>query len=490
MVAEPKVLVIDDEEVVCNSCARVLSERGYSVRTAVNGEAGLQQIEKEPFDLVIADLKMPGTDGIGVLRRVGERRPETVVIVITGYSSVESAVEVMKLGAADYIAKPFTPDELTQAAAKALERRSGRVAEPLKREELIGEETTVLIKPEAFREMLRDLGRYVYVPRRTANGLRYAEVGTHPEQEVLWGDIRAVDPLKLFFFGPRTRVAAYPARSPHLLSPGDMADLQRAIAGVKRCDLQALELLDKVFLEGDFTDPFYKAARENTLIVTTDCSHPSSSCSCVLMGLDPFCEEGFDLNISEVAGGLILEAGSDRGREVIEANRGRVEEVMASHLREREERRQEVRAAIQKMSGDFLPEEPYEVLVEEAMDSPVWEKCAESCVGCAGCTLVCPTCHCFLLYDQPDGKSRAQGKYEKIRAWDSCQYAAFAKVAGGANPRMATVERFRHRYLHKFCDIKDAHGIYGCTGCGRCIDVCMGKIDMRNVLWELSGVKV
>ena len=489
MVSEAKVLVIDDERTVCNSCARILSEQGYAVRTALNGEEGLEHIEKEPFDLVIVDLRMPGTDGIGVLRGAKERRPETVVVVITAYATVDSAIEVMKLGAADYLPKPFTPDELTLAAAKALERGSGPIVEVVEEGELIGEKLTVLIEPEDFREMLTKLGRYVYLPWRSAKGLRYSLAGEHPAEEVVWGGIRPVDPLKSFFFEPRTRVAVYPSRRAEVLSPANVADLQRVIGGVKRCDLQSLNVLDKIFLEGDFTDPFYEAARENALIVTTDCSVPSASCSCVLMGLDPFCEEGFDLNVSEVTGGLIVEAGSRRGKEAIETYRGRTREVEAFQLAERDERRRQVREAIMEMSGDFVPEEPYEDLVREAMDSPLWNTCAQACVGCAACTLICPTCHCFFLYDAPERKSRAKGKYERTRAWDSCQYAAFARVAGGANPRKSVEERFRHRYLHKFVDIKAAHGMYGCTGCGRCIDVCMGKIDMREVLWELSGVK-
>ncbi len=490
MVSEANVLVVDDEKTVCDSCERILSERGYSVRTALNGEEGIRHLENEPFDLMVVDLRMPGTDGIGVIKQARERRPETVILVITGYASVASAVEAMKLGAADYLPKPFTPDELSVAAAKALERRIGVTPKVAEGAELIGEKLTVLIEPGDLKEMLRKLGRYVYVPRHSPKGLRYSVLDEHPGQEAIWGGIRPVDPLKSFFFEPRTRVAVYPSSRPELLSPGTMADLQRVIAGVKRCDLQALDLLDTIFLDGDFTDPFYKAARENTLIVTTDCSAPASSCSCVLMGLDPFCEEGFDLNVSEITGGLVLEAGSRRGRQAIEAYRGRTEDVTAAQLAEREERRRRVREAILQMSGDFLPEEPYEDVVKEGVDSPVWGKCAEACVGCAACTYICPTCHCFFLYDTPEARSKVKGKYARVRAWDSCQYPAFARVAGGANPRKTALARFRHRYLHKFVDVKEAHGMYGCTGCGRCVDVCMGKIDMRKVLWELALSKV
>jgi sulfhydrogenase subunit beta (sulfur reductase) len=492
MVSEARVLVVDDEPTVCESCRRILSQEGYRVQTALGGAEGLDHIARESFDLVIADLRMPGTDGVRVLRTVKQRSPATVVIVITGYSSVKSAVEVMRLGAADYLPKPFTPDELSSAAAKSLRRRFGRsspVIEEEEEKEPATEKLAVLIRPGDFREMLRGLARYVYVPRQTPNGLRYSIAGEHPQQELPWGGTRPVDPLKNFFFGPRARVAVYPSRPTENLSPAQLADLQRAIVGVKRCDLQSLAILDRVFLEGSFTDPFYKAARQSALVVTTDCSLATPSCSCVLMGLSPFCENGFDLNVSEVAEGLIVEAGSPRGEKAFESYRERTKEVSSAQLEEREERRREFRREIEKMNGDFLPQECYEEVVREGFDSPVWQRCAELCVGCAACTRACPTCHCFFLYDRPQETPKVKGKYARIRAWDSCQYPAFARVAGGANPRRSVGDRFQHRYLHKFVDMKDAHGVYGCTGCGRCIDVCMGRIDMREVLWELSGVR-
>ncbi len=118
-----KILVIDDEDIVLISCRRALTPEGYEVKTAKNGADGLRMLEAEPFDLALVDIKMPDIDGIEVLRRIKEGWPETEVIMITGYGTVSTAVIAMKLGAFDYIEKPFRPDELILLVSKALERK-------------------------------------------------------------------------------------------------------------------------------------------------------------------------------------------------------------------------------------------------------------------------------------------------------------------------------------------------------------------------------
>ena len=122
--ASAKILVVDDEEIVCLSCQRILTEEGYEVRTYLSGPEGLKLLSEEPFDLAIVDLKMPGMDGMEVLQAIKRDYPQVPVIMITGYATVETAVEAMKSGAFDYLPKPFTPDEVAVVVKKALEARS------------------------------------------------------------------------------------------------------------------------------------------------------------------------------------------------------------------------------------------------------------------------------------------------------------------------------------------------------------------------------
>ncbi len=118
-----KILVIDDEEIICNGCRLILSDQGHAVESRSTGRAGLRAIREAQFDVLLLDMKLPDMDGMEILRTAREEKPGLYVIVMTGYSTVQNAVEAMKLGAMDYIAKPFSDDELVLAVARALEKK-------------------------------------------------------------------------------------------------------------------------------------------------------------------------------------------------------------------------------------------------------------------------------------------------------------------------------------------------------------------------------
>ncbi len=118
-----KILVIDDEQIVHESCNRILTEEGYEVKSAFTGQEGFKKIEEEQFDLVITDLKMPGISGMEALKKIKQDNPNIAIVMVTGYSTAETAVEAMKLGAFDYLPKPFTPDELISVINKAVEKK-------------------------------------------------------------------------------------------------------------------------------------------------------------------------------------------------------------------------------------------------------------------------------------------------------------------------------------------------------------------------------
>lgn len=134
MTEKPRVLVIDDEDIIREAARRILE--GYEVATAENGKEGLREMRKRPFDLVLTDLKMPGMDGIEVLKSAKEVSPEAEVIIITGYGTVKTAVEALQHGAYDYIEKPFTPEALLNVIERCLESRRLRIENLMLRQQV------------------------------------------------------------------------------------------------------------------------------------------------------------------------------------------------------------------------------------------------------------------------------------------------------------------------------------------------------------------
>ncbi len=128
-VAKPKarILAVDDEPIILDSFRKILVLEGYSVDTVESGEEALGLVQKNEYDFVFTDLKMPGLDGVDVTKAVKHLRPDIDVIVITGYASIQTAVDVMKFGALDYVEKPFTEEELTAFVNKSLVRRQEKL---------------------------------------------------------------------------------------------------------------------------------------------------------------------------------------------------------------------------------------------------------------------------------------------------------------------------------------------------------------------------
>jgi two-component system sensor histidine kinase/response regulator len=152
---KPVILVIDDEESMRDSCSQTLIKEGYRAETAEDGSLGLEKIKETKPDLVLVDLKMPGISGMEVLEKANEIDPNIISVVITGYATVESAVEAMKKGAYDFLPKPFTPEELRIIISRGLERRKLILeTESLKKEKKMIEENFITMVTHQLRSPL------------------------------------------------------------------------------------------------------------------------------------------------------------------------------------------------------------------------------------------------------------------------------------------------------------------------------------------------
>jgi DNA-binding NtrC family response regulator len=120
----PKVLLVDDEERFRVTTARLLGVRGFQVGTAGSGVEALEELERNPYDVVVLDVKMPGMSGIEALAEIKRRQPQVEVLILTGHASVDAAVEIMRLGGCEYLLKPCSMDELVEKIERALERKT------------------------------------------------------------------------------------------------------------------------------------------------------------------------------------------------------------------------------------------------------------------------------------------------------------------------------------------------------------------------------
>ena len=293
---------------------------------------------------------------------------------------------------------------------------------------------------------------------------------------------RAVETLKGFAQLVRSLVARYPTED---MDEMEVAELLPTfvIVGAKACDIRAMQLVDKVQIEGEFTDPFYKARRDKMILIASDCTEAGETCFCNLLGNNPWPESGFDLSISKVDGGYLVETGSDRGKTIAEENKDLFTDPREGQEKSRDEIRMSLLAGLKATNRDYPSGEKVTEPLREALSDPLWNDEAARCLECGACTNICPTCYCFLLFDQKDESGEG---FKRIMSWDSCQVTGYARMAGMGNPRPRLSDRMKHRLYHKYDYLVLSHGEIFCTGCGRCIDACSASIDMREVFSRIT----
>jgi ferredoxin len=315
----------------------------------------------------------------------------------------------------------------------------------------------------------------VYVPVKTSKHLVFTKYDPKSNYMVEFNAARTCTPVKEFLF-PLREVAATMKAQPRVSTLKPFA-----VVGLKDCDVRSIAILDKVFTEDEFKDELYMARREKMFVVSSDCTEPAQSCFCPLFEGKGFSEKGFDMNISPIKGGFIIDVGSRKGHEFVERNSALFADAPAMLLEERDSNRASVQQKLEEQNAGFTFSMPLQDVLEQSQNSEIFDEQAKDCIECQACTRVCPTCHCFYLFD---GKQKDY--FTKMKIWDSCMRFGYAMVAGGANPNKVLGERIKHRLMHKFVYFLERYGVNMCVGCGRCVDADAGGIDLRRVLKRLS----
>ena len=257
-----------------------------------------------------------------------------------------------------------------------------------------------------------------------------------------------------------------------------LPDAERlAILGVRACDLAGLAVQDRVFLRDRFPDPAYAARREHLFLVAVGCTRSVDTCFCASMDTGPEPREGYDLALTELTEGFVVRAGSEAGRALLDALV--LPEVPPRALA----REQDAYAACAGAMQRSLPRETVRDLLFANLEHPRWDDVAARCLSCGNCTMVCPTCFCHDVRDEP---SLDLTSSLRVREWDSCFNREHAQVHG-VNFRPHTRERYRQWLVHKLAAWVDQFDTSGCVGCGRCITWCPVGIDLTEEVAAIAG---
>ena len=301
------------------------------------------------------------------------------------------------------------------------------------------------------------------------------------KEDIVFNDYRCVEPTRSFFTHFKEEACSYFEDN-----AAKKKERPLALCGIKNCDLFAFKVQDFVFLGGNEVDPLYKARRENALIISGDCPYFKEVCFCRAFAINPYPTEGFDFNLSPLNNGYLLDIASQKAKIIAMSLKNLLVPATLGQLSGRAAKRESVNLRLDEhLAKHKIPgKETLQEIVLAGYNSQVWQDEMRTCVECNGCVFMCDTCHCFLLTDEP-----ASENAKRYRLWDGCLLKNFTRVAGGANPLRLRYMRLRNRYLKKFDFFVSNLGYQACCGCGRCIEVCPGKIDIRRILRRLHEEK-
>jgi sulfhydrogenase subunit beta (sulfur reductase) len=290
----------------------------------------------------------------------------------------------------------------------------------------------------------------------------------------------------------------------------------RVIFGVRSCDVAGLAYLERyfsgeVFGRPDTADAAFMRRRDATTVLSVVCQRPGPTCMCVCCKGGPSLDRGYDWQLTELDHGWLVEIAGRRGAALAAAAADLLGDPPPGALAEREAR---VRAVVDHFGDHSMHRVPTmaatRVISAGRVEGPFWKIVGDRCFECGGCAYVCPTCWCFNVADVagegdapfdeqveglrpvvPGGALEAgeDGRWERVRMRDCCNLAGFIRQAGGGYPRVTCGERCLTRFFHKLSQqFQERMDAPGCTGCGRCAQVCLGEEGIDAVAEGLRVV--
>lgn len=325
-----------------------------------------------------------------------------------------------------------------------------------------------------FINSLEEFGE-VHIPQKKGEQ-SYVFARKSEDSRIELNYTRTILPPKKYFLKPEQTILSFDAEDGYR-TVYEEKDKKLVLFGVHPCDIHALKILDLVF-KGKYVDNYYFERRKNSAIIGIDCI-PDELCFCNSMRTESI-EDGFDLFLSDIGNAYLVRVGTSLGDDMVNRNAALFTEVDRESIEEFKKRSKERREKFTTAVDIFdLPE-----IMDLEYESQVWQEAGDQCLSCGSCSMVCPTCYCFDVYDQVELRGM---RGERRRKWDSCLFVDYALVAGGHNFRGERSARIKNRHLHKQRAFVAEYGQPACTGCGRCIEACPAKINIIEIIAKLRS---
>lgn len=298
------------------------------------------------------------------------------------------------------------------------------------------------------------------------------------DDDALFGYVVGPHSWKKYLFPPQTTLSsATKTESGWQMKTREPDGKKFAFLGVRACELAAIGIQDRVFTEGPYVDPIYDGRRKNAFIIAVNCTQAAPTCFCSSMKTGPHCSSGFDLALTELDDGFVVEVGSASGSELLAAIA--TSDAQADQLEAAEAARQQ---AVDQQSKTLNSDGIRDLLLT-SLEHPRWNEVGAKCLGCTNCTMVCPTCFCSSVEEVSD---LAGENVERQRHWDSCFNLSFSYMSHGTS-RNTIGQRYRQWLTHKLASWHDQFDSSGCVGCGRCITWCPVGIDLTEEVAAIRG---